>query len=108
MVGGIGGICQQRGEVISVKYRAEILSGDRNLLSRIYTSFGAPSPTRTASPHLGCPTIPTILHILDKLARRIGEKRNEKIIKEQNMNNRPIIIYLCYMWLKGGILAGLW
>ena len=61
MVGGIGGICQQRGEVISVKYRAEILSGDRNLLSRIYTSFGAPSPTRTASPHLGYPTIPTIL-----------------------------------------------
>ena len=75
MVGGIGGICQERGEVISVKYRAEILSGDRNLLSRIYTSFGAPSPTRTASPHLGCPTI---LHILDKLARRIGKKRHKR------------------------------
>ena len=61
--------------VISVKYRAEILSGDRILLSRIYTSFGAPSPTRTASSHLRCPTI---LHILDKLARRIGEKRRKR------------------------------
>ena len=78
MVGGIGGICQQRGEVISVKYRAEILSGDRNLLSRIYTSFGAPSPTRTASPHLGCPTIPTTLHILDKAVRRIWKKRRKR------------------------------
>ena len=39
----------------------------------------------------------------------LGKKDvNEKRIKEQNMNNRPIIIYLCYMWLKGGILAGLW
>ena len=75
MVGGIGGICQQSWEVINVKYRAEILSGDRNLLSRIYTSFGAPSPTRTASPHLGCPTI---LHIVDKAARRIGKKKPKR------------------------------
>ena len=79
MVGGIGGICQQSWEVISVKYRTEILSGDRNLLSRIYTSFGAPSPTRTASPHLGCPTI---LHTLDKHASKRDWENKTKTIKK--------------------------
>ena len=54
----IGGICQGGREqgVISVKYRAEILSAGRNLLSRIYTSFACHlQPVHSEPPtHLLC------------------------------------------------------